>query len=40
MISAIVTCFTAGWVLALEQVLPDWNGDYVIWVAGLVSSRP
>lgn len=36
-ISAMMTCIAAGWVMSLEIIFGDWRGDYLVWIVGLVT---
>lgn len=36
-ISAMMTCIAAGWVMSLDLVLGDWRGGYLVWIVCLVT---
>ena len=37
LITALVACIAAGWVMCLEFVLRDWQGGYLVWLVALVT---
>jgi len=36
-ISGMVTCVAAGWIMSLEFLLPNWRGDYLIALVAVVT---
>jgi hypothetical protein len=37
LITALVACIAAGWVMSIEFLLPGWQGGYLVWVVALVT---
>ena len=37
LITALVACIAAGWVMSIEFLLVGWQGGYLVWVVALVT---